>query len=64
MFGSETNTLPAGNFFLSRETAEIFAAASPFASIPMKTEGRVLSSSQEVSSTLMDIQPRKVSVST
>ncbi|EFO22476.2 GTP-ase activating protein for Arf containing protein [Loa loa] len=62
IFGPERNTLPAGNFFLNRETAAMFAAASPFANIPVATEHGVLSSSQTASSGHMDTPPRKFSV--
>uniref|UniRef100_A0A158Q8V3 Arf-GAP domain-containing protein n=1 Tax=Elaeophora elaphi TaxID=1147741 RepID=A0A158Q8V3_9BILA len=61
IFGPETNTLPAGNFFLNRETAAIFAAASPFANTPLATEGGVLPSSQKVSSELVNMPSGKTS---
>ncbi|CAG9538928.1 unnamed protein product [Cercopithifilaria johnstoni] len=61
IFGPETNTLPAGNFFLNRDTAAIFAAASPFANVPVTAESGILSSSQKVNSGHVDIPFRKIS---
>ncbi|VDO69043.1 unnamed protein product [Onchocerca flexuosa] len=61
VLGPETNALPAGNFFLNRETAAIFAAASPFANIPVTTENGILSNSQTVCSGYMDIPSKTVS---
>ncbi|KAL3982420.1 putative GTPase activating protein for Arf family protein [Acanthocheilonema viteae] len=61
IFGPETNTLPAGNFFLNRETAAIFAAASPFANVPVITESGVLPNSQKVSSGHVDMPSGKTS---
>ncbi|KAM3725475.1 Stromal membrane-associated protein [Dirofilaria immitis] len=58
---SEANTLPTGNFFLSRETAAIFAAASPFANIPVTAESGVLLNSQTINSGHMDIPSRMIS---
>uniref|UniRef100_A0A915PIR4 Arf-GAP domain-containing protein n=1 Tax=Setaria digitata TaxID=48799 RepID=A0A915PIR4_9BILA len=58
IFGSATHTLPVGSFFLNRETAAIFAAASPFANTQVTAENTVLSRPQMVASADTDIRPK------
>lgn len=47
--GPAADTLPAGNFFMNRETAAVFAAASPFANMSAATGNTAFSNAQMVS---------------